>query len=247
MSEEGIHEAARLLIEARYAISLTGAGISTPSGIPDFRSPGSGLWEKIDPMRVASIWAFRTNPQVFYDWISPLAEKMLIATPNPAHLALADMESLGKMTAVITQNIDSLHQMAGSQRVLELHGHTRDACCVDCGHTAPLADHFTRFLTQRQLPRCHRCAGILKPAVILFGELLPREILMGAQDEARACDVMLVAGSSLEISPASNLPWIAHQASAQIIIVNYEPTPFDDLAAVVIRDNLASALPAIVD
>jgi len=246
VSEEGIREAARLLIEARYAVSLTGAGVSTPSGIPDFRSPGSGLWEKTDPMRVASIWAFRANPQAFYDWIFPLAEKLLIATPNPAHRALADLERLGKMNAVITQNIDSLHQKAGSQRVLELHGHTRDACCMDCGHVVALTDHLTHALARQQMPRCKKCAGILKPAAILFGELLPREILRGAQHEARKCDIMLVTGSSLEVTPASDLPWIAHQVGAQIIIVNYEPTPCDDLAAVVIRDNAASALPAIV-
>ena len=244
---ERMHHAIRLLAGARHAVALTGAGSSTPSGIPDFRSPESGLWETVDPMEVASIWTFRSNPRAFYEWIGPLAETMSNAQPNPGHTALAELESTGVLRAVITQNIDGLHQRAGSKRVLELHGNLRRMHCPACGHSEPLTDQLDGLSTSGRMPRCRRCGEVTKPTVILFGEMLPYDVLMQAEAEARGCDVMLITGSSLEIAPASNLPVIAHSAGAQLIIVNYAPTPLDDLADVIIRDDIAVALPAIVD
>jgi len=242
-----IQYAAELLAESRRIVSLTGAGISTPSGIPDFRSPQTGLWEHADVTVVASIWGFRSNPQAFYDWISPLATSISTASPNPAHLALAEMESMGMMRAVITQNIDGLHQRAGSQRVLELHGNLNDMHCPACEHTEPMASQVDDLSIPHKIPRCRICGEALKPTIVLYGEMLPYDVLMDAQTEARLCKAMIIAGSSLEVTPACDLPVVAHSTGAKIILVNNEPTPLDDLADVIIRDDVATVLPAIVD
>lgn len=242
-----IRDAVHWILEAKRVISLTGAGISTPSGIPDFRSPQSGLWEQVDPMVVASIWGFRANPQAFYEWIHPLAGRILEAQPNPAHVALAELEAMGKMRVVITQNIDGLHQRAGSKRVLELHGHLREAVCLRCGRVVSTQGLWQDFVRHRRLPRCPSCAGILKPAAVLFGELLPHDVFLEAQEESQSCEVMIVAGSSLEVAPASELPFLAHRAGARIILINCQPTPLDRLADVLIQADVAIALPSIVE
>ena len=244
--EDNLRMAADLLREAEYAVALTGAGISTPSGIPDFRSPGTGLWEEVRPMFVASIWAFRLRPRAFYDWMRPLAHKILEAEPNAAHRALADLEAAGRLKAVITQNIDGLHQAAGSQQVLELHGHTRTATCLDCGRTVDTGPLIEEFLAGK-VPRCASCGGLLKPDVVLFGEMLPANVFLAAQMECEQCDLLLVAGSSLGVVPASELPLVALEAGADLVIVNLEPTLLDSQARVVIGCDVATALPAIVE
>lgn len=241
-----IQKAADILRASRHAIALTGAGHSTPSGIPDFRSPESGLWDKYDPMAVASIWAFRASPEIFYDWIRPLAVQMAAAKPNPAHYALARLEKRGILKAVITQNIDDLHAKAGSRRVLELHGHMRTASCIGCGRTVKAEPLIKKFLDTGRIPVCS-CSGVMKPDVVLFGEMLPPAIFAEAETEARRCDVMLVAGSSLEVAPAANLPFLAQERGAKLIVVNLQPTPADSLAEVVIHDDVAVALPHIAD
>lgn len=245
-SAESIQKAADLLRAAKHAVALTGAGHSTASGIPDFRSPESGLWEKYDPMVVASIQSFLANPRLFYDWIRPLARQTAEAKPNPAHYALARLEAQGILKAVITQNIDDLHTQAGSRRVLELHGNLRTATCVRCGKKVASETIVRRFLEEDWLPTCE-CGGAIKPDVVLFGEMLPVDVFMAADAEARACDVMLVAGSSLEVYPAADLPFVARQHGARLIIVNLQPTPADGVAEVVIHDNVAVALPRIAD
>ena len=245
-SVDAIQKAAEILRASKHAVALTGAGHSTPSGIPDFRSPESGLWEKHDPMAVASIWAFRANPEAFYDWIRSLARQMAAAKPNPAHYALARLEKRGILKAVITQNIDDLHAKAGSKRVLELHGHMRTASCIACGRTVKAEPLIKKFLDAGRMPLCS-CGGVMKPDVILFGEMLPPAVFMEAEAEARRCDVMLVAGSSLEVAPAADLPFVAHGNGAKLILVNLQPTPADSLAEVVIRDDVAVALPQIAD
>jgi NAD-dependent deacetylase len=227
-------------------IALTGAGHSTRSGIPDFRSPHSGLWEKANPMLVASIWGFRLNPRTFYDWIRPLVGRLLTASPNPAHLALADLEQMGYLKRIITQNIDNLHQRAGSRRVLELHGHLREATCIRCYKIVPIDASFEQTVLDGRVPRCE-CGGVLKPNVILFGEQLPVRVLNAAMAEARNCDLILVAGSSLEVTPAADIPFVALESGAKAIIVNLEPTCLDDRADVVIHGDVALALPAIVE
>ncbi|MBC7262921.1 MAG: NAD-dependent deacylase [Chloroflexi bacterium] len=245
--ERDVQRAADLLRAANHVVALTGAGMSTPSGLPDFRSPHSGLWEKDDPMVVASIYGFRVNPRAFYDWLRPLVMTMRQAQPNPAHLALARLERAGQLAAIITQNIDGLHQSAGSQRVLELHGSMRTASCTRCGRGISGEQLAARLLQSEDVPRCEKCGGILKPDVVLFGELLPQWVLLEAQGEAEKCDVMLVVGSSLTVTPAADLPFTARQHGAEIIIVNAQPTYMDAHSAVVIHDDLATVVPQIVD
>ena len=241
-----IEHVAQLILHSRHAVALTGAGHSTPSGVPDFRSPRSGLWEKANPMVVASIFAFRLQPQAFYEWIRPLAALMLNAKPNPAHLALAWMEEMGLLQAVITQNIDDLHQRAGSRRVLELHGHMREATCVRCYKVVPAQPLIHKFLDDGQVPVCEDCGGVMKPNVVLFGEQLPVVVFNEARREAELCDLMLVAGSSLEVAPAANLPLIAYQHGAKLIIINYQETYLDAQADVVMHVDVAEALPRVV-
>lgn len=237
---------ARHVAQARSMIAFTGAGISTPSGIPDFRSPACGLWERVDPLEVASIFGFRQNPEAFYRWVYPLARLTMDAQPNPAHLALARLEAMGKLKCVITQNIDMLHTRAGSKTVYELHGHMREATCVACFTIYPGEPILTQFLEDRKVPHCPKCGGILKPNVILFGEQLPYRELQAAQDAVRATDLMLIIGSSLEVAPASELPLIALRYGAKLVIVNYETTFVDNRATCVVHGDCAEVLPAML-
>ncbi len=245
--QDKIHRAADLICQSRHAVAFTGAGHSTPSGIPDFRSPDSGLWEKADPMLVASIWSFRLQPQTFYDWVRPLVRMTLGAQPNPAHLALAELERMGKLQTVITQNIDNLHQRAGSQRVLALHGDMAQATCIRCYRVIPAGPMIEQFLADGEVPRCSSCGGVMKPNVILFGEQLPVRVLNEAYKEARRADLMIVAGSSLEVRPACDLPFLALESGARLVVVNLSPTPADSLADVVLHADVAEALPRIVE
>ena len=239
-----LDEARRLLHEARHIVALTGAGISTPSGIPDFRSPQSGLWKHVDPMQVASLYGFQRRPQDFYDWIHPLAQKTLAAKPNAAHLALAHMEAHGTLQAVITQNIDMLHSRAGSQNIIEIHGHMRELTCLSCFEIVPAEAILRDFLQSGKAPTCS-CGGVYKPNVILFGEQLPVRALSQAKRQARECDLMLVAGSSLEVAPAGDLPIMACESGSRLIIVNLEPTYADEMADVVIHDDVVNTLPRL--
>jgi NAD-dependent deacetylase len=241
-----IERAITLLSEARHAVALTGAGISTPSGIPDYRSPKSGLWETAaDMMEVASIYGFRHHPQVFYDWLRPLLEVIRAAQPNPAHIALAQMETAGRLKAVITQNIDLLHGRAGSNAVYEVHGHLREVVCPACHHTLPSEPFLDEFMATGKVPRCARCHHIMKPNVVLFGELLPWKTMKAAQMHARTADLMLVAGSSLEVAPAGDLPEIALEHGSRLIIINYLETHLDSRADVIIRADVAEVLPRL--
>jgi NAD-dependent deacetylase len=241
-----ITRAARLLRQAAYTVALTGAGHSTPSGIPDFRSPESGLWTRVDPLAVASLFAFRVRPKDFYDWIRPLARVMLEAQPNPGHHALAQLEKAGLLKSVITQNIDGLHQRAGSLRVHEVHGHMREATCIHCYRVVPAESLIEEFLEEGQVPRC-TCGGVMKPNVILFGEQLPLNALTAARQDTRACDLMLVIGSSLTVEPVSDLPLMALGHGAKLVIVNYQPTHLDERADVLIHADLADVMPRIAD
>ncbi len=241
-----LEAAIRLLRAARRIVVLTGAGISTPSGIPDFRSAGTGLWSHWDPLAIASIWSFREKPQRFYEWIRPLARKIVEAQPNAAHFALAELERLGKLHLLITQNIDALHQKAGSQRIVELHGHLRTLTCLQCRFQDTMEGYLAAFLDRGELPLCTRCGAVLKPDVVLFGEPLPDHEIRLAQEEALRCDLMLVVGSSLEVMPAADLPALAVRRGARLIIVNLEPTPYDHLADVVLHADVAKAMPQLV-
>ncbi len=243
--EAEVSQAAKILAGSKHTVAFTGAGHSTPSGIPDFRSPGTGLWAQSDPMEVASAHAFRRNPQAFFDWIRPLAAQMIVAQPNAGHRALAELEQMGVLKAVITQNIDDLHRRAGSRMVLELHGTMRTATCTGCQKSYFTSELASTFMDSGAIPRCAACGGIIKPDVVLFGDMLPLGALLEAQSQAERCDVMLVAGSSLEVYPAAELPAQARRHGAEVVIVNLEPTAMDDEAAVVIHDDVAVVLPQI--
>jgi NAD-dependent protein deacetylase/lipoamidase len=245
-SQDLFNQAASLLVQSKYAIAFTGAGISTSSGIPDFRSPDCGLWNNVDSLSVASIYGFRQNPQAFYDWVRPLAKVTVEAKPNPVHFALADLESRNLLKAVITQNIDMLHTRAGSKTVYELHGHLREATCIHCFAVYPGAPLIAKFIKDGSVPHCPKCGGVIKPNLILFGEQLPAREMMAAKDAARHADVVFIIGSSLEVAPASDIPLLAQRNGAKVVIINLEPTPFDSLADIVIQANAAAVLPQIV-
>lgn len=252
MNNQALETAYTLIRRAKYITALTGAGISTPSGIPDFRSPTSGIWEHYNPAEVASLQGFRHDPSKFYAWIRPLAHTLLAAQPNPAHRALARMETVGKLKSVITQNIDMLHASAGSQQVYELHGSMREMTCIHCFEVFSAAPYLERFLEEKAhdqftLPRCPVCDHILKPNIILFGEQLPATELIAARREAMQCDLMIVAGSSLEVYPAAELPAIARRNHAALIIIDVRPTAMDWLANVVLRGDVVDFLPQLAN
>lgn len=242
-----IEYAAELLQKAQYAVVLTGAGLSTPSGIPDFRSEGSGLWSRDEPMEVASLSTFRTNPDRFFLWFRPLASQIFNAAPNPAHLALAELERAGCIQRIVTQNIDGLHHKAGSKKVVEMHGTLRTLTCTQCFRTVESSDYLKDFMERGALPYCTLCKGLLKPDVILFGEQLPQKAWYEAQRESRQCDLMLVAGSSLEVLPVAGLPMQAIDRGAHLVILNHAITYLNVRADVVIQEDVAAVLPAIAE
>lgn len=244
-----LQNAANLLRSARHAVAFTGAGISTPSGIPDFRSAGTGLWEKSNPMEVASIGVFQSHPQRFYDWLRPLLQGTWAAQPNPAHIALAQMEATGVIKTVITQNIDNLHQRAGSHNVYEVHGSLRTVSCPHCGETFPSEQFRDQLMNANSsgdgMPHCPRCARVLKPDITLFGEMLPVDTWQEAEEHCRQADVLLVAGSSLEVWPAAALPELAVENGARLIINNLTPTPLDSSADILLPANVAEVIPEL--
>jgi len=246
-TKSNIEYTAQLLRKAKYAVVLTGAGISTPSGIPDFRSEGTGLWSRDEPMEVASLNTFRTDPDRFFVWFRPLASQIFYAAPNPAHVALAELEKAGCIQSVITQNIDALHHKAGSKNVIEMHGTLRTLSCTQCFLKAEALDYLLAFVEQGQLPRCPGCNGLLKPDVILFGEQLPQKAWYDAQRESRQCDLMLVAGSSLEVLPVAGLPMQAIDRGSHLVILNNATTYLNVRADVVIQEDVAAIMPAIVE
>jgi len=246
-SQESLYtKVSELIRQSHSAYAFTGAGISTDSGIPDFRSADSGLWDHVDPLAVASIFGFRHNPQAFYDWVYTLTDVIHDTQPNASHQALADLEKQGLLQGVITQNIDMLHTRAGSHNVFELHGHMREATCINCFTVYEGEPLMRRYLQTRIMPRCPKCGHVIKPNVILFGEQLPYDQLQGAQDAARNADLMLVIGSSLEVAPAGDIPLLAYRRGARLVVINLEPTPVDDLADVVIHERAAQVLPQIM-
>ncbi len=244
-SSAAIEDAAVLIRTAERAVVLTGAGISTPSGIPDFRSEGSGLWSRDEPMEVASLSTFRTTPERFFNWFQPLAAQIFNAQPNAAHLALAEFEKAGHVRTIITQNIDGLHQKAGSKNVVEIHGTLRTLSCTNCFKKFESGPLLQPYVETGAISRCSNCNGILKPDVILFGEQLPQSAWYEAQRAARQCDLMVIAGSSLEVLPVARLPMQALDRGAHLIIINNTPTYLNVRADVIIMDDVATTLPKI--
>jgi len=244
---DSVRRTSDLIVSSTYCVAFTGAGISTPSGIPDFRSAGSGLWTQSDPMQVASLTAFRYHPEKFFEWLRPLASQIWAAQPNPAHLALARLEQAGYLRAVITQNIDGLHQRSGSTEVVEVHGSVSTLICPHCHSVFPAEDYANPFVTAGILPRCTNCLALLKPAITLFEEMLPMDAWGQAVDHSQQADCYLVIGSSLEVSPANDLPRLALDSGAKLIIITLSPTALDRRADVIIRADAAVVLPDIVD
>jgi NAD-dependent deacetylase len=241
--------AARLLGSARRITVLSGAGISTESGIPDFRGP-NGLWTR-DPSarRLSSLAAYRSDPQLRRDaWRRRAEHQSWHAEPNVAHRAIVSLERSGRLRAVVTQNIDGLHQRAGSDPalVIELHGTLSQTLCLSCGARGPMREALDRVIAGEEDPPCRVCGGILKSATVSFGQRLEPEVLRRAIAAAGDCDVMLVVGSSLTVQPAAGLVRVAASAGADIVICNAQPTPYDRLAAALVRGRLGQVLPPLV-
>lgn len=230
-----------LVSGASHLVAFTGAGISAESGIPTYRGD-DGVWHKYDPSKYADIRYFRAHPEYYWNFFKdvrcPVLKK---AQPNKAHHALARFEAAGTLSAVITQNIDGLHQLAGSKRVLELHGNTRRILCLECGEAYGMEMVFNLIET-RLPPLCPKCSGILKPDVVFFGESLRPGILENAITESRTCDLFMVVGSSLVVQPAASLPVMAKENGAALVIINKDATPLDGMADLVIHDSASVIL-----
>lgn len=241
--DASLDEAAGLLEQSQSAVAFTGAGISAESGIPVYRGEG-GLWTKFDPYKVAHIDTFLADPAQY--WSYSLQHRRTDAQPNPAHRALAELERQGHLSGVITQNTDGLHQKAGSKTVIELHGSSHAVLCLDCRQRFPRLE-IDRLNREECPPRCPSCGGsFLKPTVVMFGEALPSDALLQAQTLAMAADLLLIVGSSLQVYPAAGIPRMARESGASLCIINAEPTPFDDLASVVMHGKAGEMLPEIV-
>jgi NAD-dependent deacetylase len=238
---------AELLREARRAVVLTGAGISVPSGIPDFRTPGEGMWEKVDPMEVAHIDAFRRNPDRFWHFYSQRFMSLRDKQPNRAHEIVAELERRRLVRAVITQNIDRLHRAAGSVDVIEVHGSISHSVCLDCGGRFELERVVEMIEADpASAPECSACVSPLQPDVVLFGEFLPEDALRRAHDLAADADLMLAIGSSLEVHPVAALPGITLDSGGKLVLVTQGPTPYDRDAEIKLDGDVVDELSAVL-
>ncbi|MGI5177921.1 SIR2 family NAD-dependent protein deacylase [Dactylosporangium sp. CA-152071] len=234
-------------IDAGSVVALTGAGISTDSGIPDFRGP-DGVWTR-DPeaMKLSSIDHYVADPQVRRRaWQERLHNPAWTAEPNAAHHALADLERAGKVTAVITQNIDGLHQRAGASNVIELHGTLSQTECLTCAERRPMPDTLARVTAGDPDPACLSCGGLLKSATISFGQSMHLPTLEAAAEAAMGCDVLLAIGTSLTVHPAAGLVDVAHKSGSMVVIINAAETPYDPIAHLLVRDPIGEVLPRLV-
>jgi len=246
--EEIFHDAAELMQQAQRIVALTGAGISTESGIPDFRSPGSP-WEKNPPTSYRDFLEKPEARQRYWQTRSNLSTQVRMAQPNAAHRALAELEHRGKLSGIITQNFDGLHQDAGNnpEHIVELHGTSRFAGCTLCGKRSSMSDLQQRIDAGEVDPRCDECGGLLKAATILFGQRVPDAELARAKQLTESCDLFLVVGSSLKVIPAATLPRLALNRNVPLILINLQPTTLDAAADVVISEKAGVVLPAIME
>ncbi|HSD78666.1 MAG TPA: NAD-dependent deacylase [Solirubrobacteraceae bacterium] len=241
MSAEGLAE---LIAGNQPCVVLTGAGVSTESGIPDFRSP-TGLWAQFDPLEYGSIDAFRRDPLKVWSFYKPRISMLTEAEPNPAHHALAELERRGLVQAVVTQNIDLLHERAGSREVVEVHGSIRTATCPRCGARYEV-ERVLELLAAADAPFCPACGEIVKPDVVFFGELLPPQAIDRAYELARGAALLLVVGSALEVYPIAALPEETLAAGGRLAVVNRGRTPYDARASLRIDGSAGEVLPAVV-
>ena len=243
----GTARVAELLRSARNAVVLTGAGISVPSGIPDFRSPGSGLWEKVNPMEVAHIDAWRRDPDRFWSFYSERFASLRDKQPNDAHRAVAELERRGLVKGVITQNVDRLHRRAGSHTVIEVHGSIDSSVCLECGGKQSLEAVIEMLAGAEGAPECPACLAPLKPDVVLFGELLPERAMGAAHELAAGADLMLCIGSSLEVYPVASLPALTRAGGGRLVVVTQGPTPYDSEAEVKLSGDVVEELRALIE
>jgi len=247
--DDGVAEVRAWLREAERVVVLTGAGISTDSGIPDFRGP-QGVWTKNPGAeRTATLQHYMADPEVRKQaWRNRIDSPAWSAEPNPGHHAIVSLEQQGKLHTLITQNIDELHQQAGNDptKVVELHGTMRHVMCMACGERAPMERALDRVRAGEEDPPCRTCGGILKSATISFGQNLVPDDLERAERAVNQCDLLLAVGSSLTVYPAAGLVPLARSAGARIVIVNAEPTPYDDIADAVLGGSISEVLPALV-
>lgn len=247
LEKKKIQQAANLLFNSKEAIALTGAGISTESGIPDFRSEG-GIWEKYKVEIYGNIQAFLKNPAKFWEMAQKIAPTLFKAKPNLGHYALAELEKMDIIKAVITQNVDELHQKAGSVIVYEVHGNINRFSCLGCKASYTKDQIYRKLKREKKIaPRCDYCAAPLKPSVVMFGEDLPRFEKYQSLALAQKADVMLIAGSSLLVTPVCDLPLYTLREKGKLIIVNDQPTDLDERADVVINHKIGRVLPLIVE
>jgi NAD-dependent deacetylase len=233
--------------QARSVVALTGAGISVPSGIPDFRSPGSGLWANVDPMEVAHIDVFRTDPERFWSFYGDRFATLEVKQPNEAHDALVALERRGLLDAVITQNIDMLHRKAGTRELIEVHGSIERCLCEGCSVRVELAEVQKRLLEDPAgVPQCFDCSRALKPEVVLFGEMLPEQAMRRAYELCAEADLLLCIGSSLEVHPVAGLPRVTAQHGGAVAIITEGPTPLDVLAEMRLHGDVVEELDALL-
>ncbi len=238
---------ARLILDAKNIVALTGAGMGTESGIADFRSPGTGLWEKVNPDEFASIHSYVSDPKKNLDFMLELGMAIFKAKPNKGHKALTKLQRLNKLNGILTQNIDGLHQKARSKNVVELHGTAYEAICMGCGNIYPITLMIDQVRNGRYGPLCEACNGLLKPNAIFFGEPLRSETLRQADRLIEGCDLLIVLGSSLLIYPVAFYPRKALSLGAKLAIINIQETDIDTSTDVVIHDKIGDVFPLIVD
>ena len=247
---DNIGKASEMISESSRIVVFTGAGISTESGIPDFRSPG-GIWSKFDPgeFTYQRFLSSQESREKYWEFSKQTWPDIAVAKPNRGHYAIAELYHMGKLDCMITQNIDGLHQKSGipDERVIELHGTMKWVNCLECGQRYPREEIQARVESGERVPKCGHCGGIMKPATISFGQPMPEKETREAERRSAACDLFLVAGSSLVVYPAAQMPLIAKNSGAKLVIVNLEPTPHDRYADIVIQEQTGPVLSQIVE
>jgi len=242
-----IQKFAQLILDANNIVVLTGAGMSTESGIADFRSPGTGLWEKVNPDEFVSIHSYVSDTKKNLDFMLEMGLNIFKARPNKGHKMLTKLQKLGKLKGILTQNIDGLHQKAHSKNIVELHGTAHEAICMGCNKIFPITTMINQVMKGENRPSCEACNGLLKPNAIFFGEPLRSEILSQADDMINNCDLLIVLGSSLLVYPVAFYPRKALSLGAKIVIINIQETDVDSYAEVVIHEKIGDIFPRIVN
>jgi len=242
-----IKKLAQLILDANNIVALTGAGVGTESGIADFRSPGTGLWEKVNPDEFASIHSYVSDTKKNLDFMLEMGMNIFKAKPNKGHKALTKLQKLGKLTGILTQNIDGLHQKAHSKNVVELHGTAYETICMGCDKVYPITIMIDQVMSGKNVPSCDICNGLLKPNAIFFGEPLRSEVLNQADKMVEACELLIVLGSSLLVYPVAFYPRKALSVGAKLAIINIQETDMDSKAEVVIHEKIGDVLPLIVN